>query len=137
MNSRFAAILGLAVTCITMAGSPCTVAPASDRAPLVFTRTVGLGVCRDRGGAEFLGIPYAEPPVGRLRWRAPVPVTPWRRVRAATTFGPQCAQPTPNGWKQSFAVWASEDCLYLNVIAPRGRYRKLLPVMFWIHGGET
>jgi para-nitrobenzyl esterase len=136
MNGRTLAILGLAVVCITTVGSPRTVASAADRAPLVSTLEGWVrGLSRPGGGAEFLGIPYAEPPVGRLRWRAPVPVGPWHGLRPATTLGPQCAQPPPNGWKQGFAAWAREDCLYLNVIAPQWPARKLLPVMFWIHGG--
>jgi para-nitrobenzyl esterase len=82
-----------------------------------------------RGGvASYLGIPYAAPPVGSLRWRAPQPVQPWQGVRAARSYAPACAQT---------AQWIpdpkSEDCLYLNIWAPE-RGRKL-PVLVWIHGG--
>src|SRR5439155_18350911 len=50
------------------------------------------GATRALGGAEFLGIPYAQPPVGDLRWREPLPAKPWTGVREATTFGAPCAQ---------------------------------------------
>lgn len=136
MNDHTLAILGLTIVCTAVVGSPRAIASAADRGPLVSTLDGWVrGLPRPAGGAEFLGIPYAEPPVGRLRWRPPVTVRPWQRIRLATTLGPQCAQPPPNGWKQSFAVWAREDCLYLNVIVPHWPARKLLPVMFWIHGG--
>jgi para-nitrobenzyl esterase len=82
---------------------------------------------------EFLGIPYAAPPVAPLRWRPPQPVARWRGERDATTFAPHCAQPaTPFGSASS-----SEDCLYVNVFAPAGRGRggRGYPVMIWIHGG--
>ncbi|HSR86666.1 MAG TPA: carboxylesterase family protein [Streptosporangiaceae bacterium] len=84
------------------------------------------------GGAdEFLGIPYAAPPVGQLRWRAPRPPAPWHGIRPATKFAPHCAQPTGVFGRPS----TSEDCLYLNVFAPAGHRRGRLPVMVWIHGG--
>ena len=66
---------------------------------------------------EFLGIPYAAPPVGQLRWRPPQPAAGWSGVRDATAFAPNCAQPgdLPFG-----IASMSENCLYLNVYAPAG-----------------
>jgi para-nitrobenzyl esterase len=80
---------------------------------------------------EFLGIPYAAPPVGPLRWRAPQPPAHWPGIRAATQFAPHCPQPIGVFGRAS----TSEDCLYLNVFAPAGHRRAELPVMVWIHGG--
>jgi para-nitrobenzyl esterase len=80
---------------------------------------------------EFLGIPYAAPPVGNLRWRAPQPAARWPGVREATSFAPHCPQPgSPFG-----VASTSEDCLYLNVYAPAGGHLGNRPVMVWIHGG--
>ncbi|MGH9718429.1 MAG: carboxylesterase/lipase family protein [Candidatus Acidiferrales bacterium] len=85
--------------------------------------------------AIFKGIPYAAPPVGKLRWRPPQPVTPWHGVRAATDYGHDCMQrPFPND-AAPLRTQPSEDCLYINVWAPRNRGAKPLPVMFWIYGG--
>jgi len=81
--------------------------------------------------AEYLGIPYAAPPVGGLRWQPPHPAASWRGVRQATSFAPHCPQPaSPFG-----VASTSEDCLYLNVYAPAGNRDRNLPVMVWIHGG--
>jgi para-nitrobenzyl esterase len=79
---------------------------------------------------EYLGIPYAAPPVGKLRWMPPEPFGRWPGVFQATKFGNVCPQ-------EGDAVIGSENCLFLNVYAPhaRNKHRPLLPVMVWIHGG--
>src|SRR5258706_10044563 len=80
---------------------------------------------------EFLGIPYAAPPVGRLRWRAPQPAAHWKGVRSATRFGPHCPQ-----YRSPFGMASmSENCLFLNVYTP-SRIGRALPVLLWIHGGD-
>jgi para-nitrobenzyl esterase len=84
----------------------------------------------------FLGLPYAAPPVGNLRWRAPQPPSGWKDVRDATSFGAHCAQ--VHIWDDIFFEDSgpSEDCLFLNVYAPTGSNAdSKLPVLFWIHGG--
>lgn len=87
-----------------------------------------------KGVTEFLGIPYAAPPVGDLRWRPPVAAQPWKGVRLATQFGAPCAQVTTLG---VFAGPANdnEDCLTLNVFTPQVKTSAKLPVIVWIHGG--
>jgi para-nitrobenzyl esterase len=84
----------------------------------------------------FLGLPYAAPPVGDLRWKAPQPPAKWKGDRDATKFGAHCAQ----GRVFEDMIFQdgdpSEDCLFLNVYAPADAGDKSkLPVMFWIHGG--
>lgn len=91
------------------------------------------GMTRDNV-VEYRGIPYAKPPVGDLRWKPPVEHTEWKNVRDATSFGKTCGQVTLLG---VFAGPANtnEDCLYLNVTAPKMAGNEKLPVLFWIHGG--
>ena len=91
---------------------------------------------RDGDLAVFKGLPYAAPPVGALRWRAPQPAPPWPGVRQADAFGKACMQ-APGA---ALAAGAGdigpmgEDCLTLNVWTP-GTARARRPVMVWIHGG--
>jgi len=89
-------------------------------------------------GAAFLGIPYAAPPVGRLRWTPPQEPEPWLGIRDATYYRPACPQ-LPSPWLPEMLgrkqMQTSEDCLYLNVWTPQFRRGASLPVMVWIHGG--
>jgi len=93
------------------------------------------GISRASGGAEFLGIPYAAPPVGNLRWHEPEPVSPWEEVKDASSFGAPCAQPELGEWNKRNAESGKEDCLFLNVLTPVWPAKVRLPVMVWFHGG--
>jgi para-nitrobenzyl esterase len=88
--------------------------------------------------ADFLGIPYAAPPVGNLRWRPPQPPARWRGLRQATRYGPACPQ-LPSTWLPEMLglkhMATDEACLYLNVWTPDLDRHAKLPVMVWIHGG--
>ena len=84
----------------------------------------------------FRGIPYAQPPVGGLRWRPTRPLPHWAGVREATAFGPACVQPQggpPSVYSPAAPMPVSEDCLTLNIWAPADATHA--PVFFWIHGG--
>jgi para-nitrobenzyl esterase len=84
----------------------------------------------------FLGLPYAAPPVGNLRWKAPEPAAKWKGERDATKFGAHCAQGRVFDDMVFQDAGPSEDCLFLNVYAPEAATaNSKLPVMFWIHGG--
>ncbi len=89
----------------------------------------------DGGVRAFLGIPYAAPPVGDLRWKPPQSPSKWKGERQAITYGARCMQvPFPDMIFQDAGM--SEDCLYLNVFTPaNAKASSKLPVMFWIHGG--
>ena len=84
----------------------------------------------------FLGLPYAAPSAGDLRWKAPQPPAKWQGERDATTFGSRCAQGRVFDDMVFLDGGESEDCLFLNVFAPaEAKSKGKLPVMFWIHGG--
>jgi para-nitrobenzyl esterase len=88
----------------------------------------------------YKSIPFAAPPVGDLRWRAPQPVVPWKGLHATDKYPPSCVQEIPNTnlpWTHEFMVHneIGEDCLYLNVFVPANASAKKLPVFVYIYGG--
>ena len=91
------------------------------------------GFSPDDKAWAWYGIPYAKPPIGDLRWKPPVKPDSWDGVREATAWADQCAQPS---YLEAYGKGSmSEDCLYLNVVAPKGYEGEALPVMLWLHGG--
>jgi para-nitrobenzyl esterase len=102
---------------------------------IVETRCGKLEGRETEGVQVFRGIPYAKPPVGALRFRAPEPARPWSGVRSALEFGPSAPQqPTPLALPGMDVGAMDEDCLYLNVYTP-ALDAAARPVMVWIHGG--
>jgi len=112
-------------------------APGAIGDELVRVRVEGGWIAAPADGsvARFVGVPYARPPVGPLRWRPPQPPPAWSGVRDASAFGPSCMQPSPphEVLPSSPAATLSENCLTLNVWAPIGA--RSAPVMVWLHGG--
>ena len=103
-------------------------APVTAQTTAGTVRGTSIGAIGGGDVRSFKGIPFAAPPVGALRWKAPQPPAPWSGVRDATAFGPECAQPAPPGTPNS------EDCLTLNVWTPAAAGAHL-PVMVYIYGG--
>lgn len=118
------------------------VASFTDFAPVTVDGGMISGTLNKTGDVHiFRGIPFAAPPVGGFRWKAPQPVRPWAGVRKCDAFGasPVQAAPRPFGpWSAEFLVPAqpiSEDCLYLNVWSGAKTAREKRPVVVWIYGG--
>jgi para-nitrobenzyl esterase len=86
------------------------------------------------GIVRFLGLPFAQPPVGDLRWRPPAPPEHWDGLRVATQFGPACPQFIPAMFNLRTKE-KSEDCLYMNIWTPELGRQARQPVMVWLHGG--
>ncbi len=89
----------------------------------------------DGQARDFLGIPFAAPRLGPLRWKPPQPAAKWQGVRQATSFGSRCMQQERYDDMVFRDPGESEDCLTLNVWAPAGKPKGKLPVMVWIFGG--
>lgn len=110
-------------------------APLSAQSTQVVAPAGAVEGTADGSVRVFRGIPYAAPPVGPLRWQPPQPAAPWTGTRKATAFGPACMQ--PRGGPPNIYInppeRMSEDCLTLNIWAPRDA--KAAPVVVWIHGG--
>ncbi|MBP7705064.1 MAG: carboxylesterase family protein [Caulobacter sp.] len=136
-RSAFATVAGLA--CLVFASAACaqpapsTVPPTAGAPVRAQVETGALSGRQADGVSIFKGIPYAAPPVGDLRWRAPARAASWQGVREADRFGFDCVQNKP-GWDATQSREPqSEDCLTLNIWAPQGAAKA--PVMVWIHGG--
>ena len=123
---RFIAIgIALAWLSASVAGA------AEPRSETLSIAQGALAGTREDGIASFKNIPFAAPPVGPLRWRAPQPASGWQGMRAADTFGPIC--PQPHFQPSTAKLPQSEDCLSLNVWTTDTHAK--LPVMVWIYGG--
>lgn len=127
--------------CLSSVGFPPVrvAAEHGKRAPQVRVEQGALAGMRfGAGGGAFLGIPFAAPPVGKLRWVAPQDPAGWTGVRDATYYRPACPQ-LPSPWLPEMLgrkqMETSEDCLYLNVWTPRLNAHGKLAVMVWVHGG--
>lgn len=94
----------------------------------------GVELGSSKNEVTFLGIPYATPAVGELRWKPPQPVSKWGGTRKATDFGATCPQ-LPAGWLPTLP-W-DEDCLYLNVWTTHLSTSAKLPVIVYFHGGSN
>lgn len=119
----------------------CSAAAAALEGPVQLeSGLVETGPAASSGIKIYRGIPYAAPPTGALRWRAPQAVAPWQGVRDASLFGNVCIQPRGQG-RNNIAVMPgspamAEDCLYLNVWTGAERADERRPVMVWIYGGN-
>ncbi|WGM30557.1 carboxylesterase family protein [Brevundimonas sp. NIBR11] len=129
-------LLGAGLVAFLAACASMPEAAAPGQGPVVQAAAGPVEGVREGDVSVFRGIPYAQPPVGLNRWRPPLPMEPWTRVRRAVDFGPACIQPTPRVstiYSQDLGS-TSENCLSLNVWSPNTAGKA--PVIVWIHGGS-
>ncbi len=123
---------GAALAAMLVSAAPAMAEPIYQPTPVINTTIGPVQGYISANISNFLGIPYAQPPVGPLRWKAPVAPVAATSTLQTTAFGNFC----PQGLSELSAGGGSEDCLYLNVQAPSAATASSnLPVMFWIHGG--
>ncbi|HWS73522.1 MAG TPA: carboxylesterase family protein [Quisquiliibacterium sp.] len=144
--------LGSAIAAIAVAVPLLSGCGSDDDSPEIrdtsYGRIEGVDSAFASGTWYWKGVPFAKPPVGELRWRAPVPPERWTGTRAAKEFGPACAQNgriygpgANNRYDDSIAATlgtpvGSEDCLTLNIWRPASQVAKL-PVIVFVHGGSN
>jgi len=133
-KSKRISLLMLLCSAVILGLSACSDSDGDETIPIVETRSGYISGIMDSGTFAYLGIPFAAPPVGEKRWRLPVREESWNGVRAADKFGEPCPQDlSPDNIYGLTSC--DEDCLYLNVWAPKDTKGGSLPVMFWLHGG--
>ncbi len=129
------ALLAVLVLAPLLASRPTQASdPAADPTVVLVEQGLVSGVVAG-GVRAYQGVPYAAPPVGRLRWRPPQAPAAWDGVRPCTAFGPACPQPAGFGEHQTGLPPQSEDCLTLNVWTAAAGPSEARPVLVWIHGG--
>ncbi|NGY04242.1 carboxylesterase/lipase family protein [Solimonas terrae] len=144
---RVSSCLLRSIACASLLlGSACAAPPEQPAAPVAASPSTAGAVLKIDSGAlqgavdgdvvAYKNIPYAAPPVGNLRWHAPMPPASWTGVRDATRYGNDCMQNRMSWDKTASPQPVSEDCLYLNVWKPASAAAGgKLPVMVWIYGG--
>jgi len=122
-----------------LASADVAIASVTNASQTTITISTGKLAGADAGNNSWVwkGIPYAKPPVGELRWKAPVNPDPWQKVRHSTdTFTPALQPGMLPTWLPTNQIIGSEDCLYVNVFKPKAAAASL-PVFVWIHGGAN
>ena len=123
--------MAMAVCCF----SACTQKKGEEVTLQVKTQYGVLEGIEEGGVKKFLGVPFAQAPVGELRWKAPQPVQPWEGVRDAKAFGDDPMQPNVFGDMNFRGSGRSEDCLYLNIWTTASTTADALPVLIYFNGG--
>ena len=123
------AVAGLAIL------SACSKKQATEVTLQVQTKYGILEGFEEGGVKKFLGVPFAQAPVGDLRWKAPQPLQPWEGIRQAKAFGDDPMQPNIFGDMQFRGSGRSEDCLYLNIWTTAATTADALPVLIYFNGG--
>lgn len=129
IKTAMLAVVGIAIL------SACTQQKAEDVTLQVKTKYGVLEGFEEGGVKKFLGVPFAQAPVGELRWKAPQPVLPWEGVREAKAFGDDPMQPNIFGDMNFRGSGRSEDCLYLNIWTTAKTTTDALPVLIYFNGG--